>query len=111
MVGASSEAKTIRFSGYDWTVKSGDKEPPDSNNWDENNVDLTGDHTTHRFIWNSTSVSFQSLKDTMTTTLVSSNSGRTSQLTRRATIPEADARSAQPLALQRTATRERPVGR
>jgi hypothetical protein len=38
MVGASSEAKTIRFSGYDWTVKSGDKKPPDSNNWDENNV-------------------------------------------------------------------------
>jgi len=25
-------------------------------------VDLTGEYTTHRFIWNSTSVSFQSLK-------------------------------------------------
>jgi hypothetical protein len=40
MAGASSEAKTIRFSGYDWTVKSGDNKPPDSNNWDENNVSV-----------------------------------------------------------------------
>jgi hypothetical protein len=38
MAGASSEAKTIRFSGYNWTVKSGVKIAPGPNNWDENNV-------------------------------------------------------------------------
>jgi hypothetical protein len=40
MAGAPSEAKTIRFSGYDWTVKSGDKIAPGPNNWDENNVSV-----------------------------------------------------------------------
>lgn len=32
------EAKTIKFSGYDWTVRSGTNEGPGPNNWDENNV-------------------------------------------------------------------------
>jgi len=32
---ASSPAKTIRFSGYDWKVKSGSHEGPGPNNWDE----------------------------------------------------------------------------
>ena len=41
MVGASSEAKTIRFSGYDWTVKAGIKIASGPNNWDENNVWVT----------------------------------------------------------------------
>src|ERR1700730_15231357 len=40
MASASSEAKTIRFSGYDWTVKSGVKIAPGPNNWDENNVSV-----------------------------------------------------------------------
>ena len=34
----SSPAKTIRFSGYNWKVKSGSHEGPGPNNWDENNV-------------------------------------------------------------------------
>jgi hypothetical protein len=38
ITGAASEAKTIRFSGYDWTVKSGVTLGPGPNNWDENNV-------------------------------------------------------------------------
>jgi hypothetical protein len=38
VVGGSSEAKTIRFSGYDWTIKSGINKAPGPNNWDENNV-------------------------------------------------------------------------
>ena len=38
VVCASSQAKTIRFSGYHWTVKSGSDESPGPNNWDENNV-------------------------------------------------------------------------
>ncbi|MEH1838782.1 MAG: glycoside hydrolase family 16 protein [Nostoc sp.] len=32
------EAKTIKFSGYDWIVRSGTNEGPGPNNWDENNV-------------------------------------------------------------------------
>ena len=32
------EAKTIQFSGYDWTVTSGTDRGPGPNNWDENNV-------------------------------------------------------------------------
>ena len=35
---ASSSAKTIRFSGYDWKVKFGTHEGPGPNNWSENNV-------------------------------------------------------------------------
>ena len=34
----SFPAKTIRFSGYNWKVKSGSHEGPGPNNWDENNV-------------------------------------------------------------------------
>jgi hypothetical protein len=32
------EGKTLTFSGYDWTVKSGANLGPGPNNWDENNV-------------------------------------------------------------------------
>ena len=32
-----SEARTIKFSGYDWTVRAG-RGGPGPNNWDENNV-------------------------------------------------------------------------
>ena len=217
MASASSEAKTIRFSGYDWTVKSGVKIAPGPNNWDENNVsvdergylhlrltqrdgqwfcsqvslndrlgfgryqfwvigrmdefdpnvvlglfnyptpdvgpdrtneidiefakwghptapignytvwpttkelkpaskrftvNLTGDYTTHRFIWDSTSVSFQSLNGHY-----DDDTGQFEQWMYKPAdpvephIPEADARSAQPLALQGTATREQPIGR
>ena len=35
---ASSPAKTIKFAGYDWIVKSGTHEGPGSNDWNENNV-------------------------------------------------------------------------
>ena len=35
---ASSPAKTIRFAGYEWIVKSGIHEGPGPNGWNENNV-------------------------------------------------------------------------
>jgi len=35
---ASSPAKTIRFVGYEWIVKSGTHEGPGPNDWNENNV-------------------------------------------------------------------------
>jgi hypothetical protein len=35
---ASSPAKTIRFAGYVWAVKSGTHEGPGPNNWNDNNV-------------------------------------------------------------------------
>ena len=34
----TSGSKTLTFSGYDWTVKSGANIGPGPNNWDENNV-------------------------------------------------------------------------
>jgi hypothetical protein len=34
----SSPAKTIRFAGYEWIVKSGINRGPGPNNWNENNV-------------------------------------------------------------------------
>jgi len=36
--GASLPAKTIIFSGYEWTVKSGTHQGPGPNDWDERNV-------------------------------------------------------------------------
>ena len=44
---ASSPAKTIRFSGYDWKVKSGTHEGPGPNNWSENNVWVDQDGYLH----------------------------------------------------------------
>ena len=36
--GASLPAKTIIFSGYEWTVKSGTHHGPGPHDWDERNV-------------------------------------------------------------------------
>ena len=44
---ASSPAKTIRFSGYDWKVKSGTHEGPGPNNWNENSVWVDEDRYLH----------------------------------------------------------------
>lgn len=44
---ASSAAKTIRFAGYDWVVKSGAHEGPGPNDWNENNVLVDQDDYLH----------------------------------------------------------------
>jgi hypothetical protein len=40
--GVSPEAKTLNFSGYDWTVKSGSGKGPGPNSWNENNAWVDG---------------------------------------------------------------------
>jgi hypothetical protein len=43
----STQARTVEFSGYHWTVKSGDRVGPGPNNWDENNVWMDHDGRLH----------------------------------------------------------------
>jgi hypothetical protein len=75
-------------------------------------VDLTGDYTTHRFIWNSASVSFQSLKGHY-----DDNTGQFEQWMYQPTDPSSHiSQSQMPIQLnlwllQWTPTREWPIGR
>jgi hypothetical protein len=46
-VGCSAETKTLRFSGYDWVVKSGDNQGPGPNRWDAANAWLDPEGRLH----------------------------------------------------------------